>query len=71
MAPLCRFRQRRRALAQPEGIYAARANVSGSIHTAREMTVQSTSGGHELDGKVGGGGFLLDVSTVSGSISVD
>ncbi len=45
--------------------------VSGSIHTAREMTVQSTSGGHELDGKVGGGGFLLDVSTVSGSISVD
>jgi len=45
--------------------------VSGHIHTAREMTVQSTSGNHELEGKVGGGGFLLDVSTVSGSISVD
>jgi DUF4097 and DUF4098 domain-containing protein YvlB len=45
--------------------------VSGSIHTAREMTVQGTFGKHELEGKVGGGGFLLDVSTVSGSISVD
>jgi hypothetical protein len=45
--------------------------VSGSIHTAREMTVQGTLGRHELEGKVGGGGFLLDVSTVSGNISVD
>jgi DUF4097 and DUF4098 domain-containing protein YvlB len=45
--------------------------VSGSIHTAREMTVQSTSSGHEIEGKVGAGGFLLDISTVSGSISVD
>ncbi len=45
--------------------------VSGSIHTAREMTVQGTFGRHELEGKVGGGGFLLDVSTVSGNISVD
>jgi len=45
--------------------------VSGSIHTAREMTVQGTFGKHELEGKVGGGGFLLDVSTVSGNISVD
>jgi hypothetical protein len=45
--------------------------VSGSIHTAREMTLQSTSGNHELEGTVGGGGFRLDVSTVSGSIRVD
>jgi hypothetical protein len=45
--------------------------VSGSIHTAREMIVQSTTGRHEVEGKVGGGGFLLDVSTVSGDISVD
>jgi hypothetical protein len=35
------------------------------------MTVQNMSGGHEIEGKVGGGGFLLDVSTVSGSIRVD
>jgi DUF4097 and DUF4098 domain-containing protein YvlB len=45
--------------------------VSGSIHTAREMTVQGTFGRRDLEGKVGGGGFLLDVSTVSGNISVD
>jgi hypothetical protein len=36
------------------------------------MTVQGTVGGrHELEGKVGGGGFPLDISTVSGNISVD
>jgi len=45
--------------------------VSGSIHTAREMTVQGELGKHELEGKVGGGGFLLDVSTVSGNIRVE
>jgi hypothetical protein len=45
--------------------------VSGSVHTAREMTVQGTLGKHELEGKVGGGGFLLEVSTVSGDIQVD
>jgi len=45
--------------------------VSGDIHTEREMTVQGTLGRHELEGKVGGGGFLLDVSTVSGSIRVE
>ena len=45
--------------------------VSGSIHTAREMTVQGTFGRHELEGKVGNGGFLLDVSTVSGNIRVE
>ena len=45
--------------------------VSGRIDTAREMTVQGTLDRHELEGKVGGGGFLLDVSTVSGNIQVD
>jgi DUF4097 and DUF4098 domain-containing protein YvlB len=45
--------------------------VSGSIHTARQMTVQGTFGRHELEGKVGNGGFLLDVSTVSGNIRVE
>jgi DUF4097 and DUF4098 domain-containing protein YvlB len=45
--------------------------VSGSVHTAREMTVQGTFGKHDLEGKVGGGGFLLDVSTVSGNIRVE
>ncbi len=45
--------------------------VSGSIHTAREMTVQGTVGPHELEGKVGNGGLPLDVSTVSGNIRVE
>jgi hypothetical protein len=35
------------------------------------MTVQGTFGRHELEGKVGNGGFLLDVSTVSGNIRVE
>jgi hypothetical protein len=45
--------------------------VSGSIHTDREMTVQGTLSRHELEGKVGEGGFLLDVSTVSGNIRIE
>ena len=45
--------------------------VSGRVHTAREMTVQGTLDKHELEGKVGGGGFLLEVTTVSGNIQVD
>jgi DUF4097 and DUF4098 domain-containing protein YvlB len=45
--------------------------VSGSVHTAREMTVQGAFGKHDLEGKVGGGGFMLDVSTVSGNIRVE
>ncbi len=45
--------------------------VSGSVHTARELTVQGTLDKHELEGKVAGGGFLLEVSTVSGDIQVD
>ena len=45
--------------------------VSGGIHTDREMTVQGSLSKHDLEGKVGDGGFLLDVSTVSGSIRVE
>jgi hypothetical protein len=45
--------------------------VSGSIHTAREMTVQGELGKHDLEGTVGGGGFRLDISTVSGNIRVE
>jgi DUF4097 and DUF4098 domain-containing protein YvlB len=46
-------------------------SVSGSIYTAREMTVQGTLSKHELEGKVGDGGFLLEVSTVSGPIRIE
>ena len=45
--------------------------VSGSIYTAREMTVQGSLSKHELEGKVGDGGFLLEVSTVSGPIRIE
>jgi DUF4097 and DUF4098 domain-containing protein YvlB len=45
--------------------------VSGSVHTAREMTVQGTFGKHEVEGKVGDGGLMLEVSTVSGNIQVE
>ena len=46
-------------------------SVSGSIYTKREMTVQGTLSKHELEGKVGGGGFLLEVSSVSGPIRIE
>lgn len=46
-------------------------SVSGSIYTRREMTVQGTLSKHELEGKVGDGGFLLEVSTVSGPIRIE
>jgi hypothetical protein len=45
--------------------------VSGSVYTAREVTVQGAFGKHEMEGKIGGGGFMLDVSTVSGNIRVE
>ena len=44
---------------------------SGDIHTERPITVQGTIGKHELRGKVGAGGPLLDLSTSSGTISID
>ena len=45
--------------------------VSGHITTERPMTVQGMISHRELSGKVGNGGFLLDVSTVSGNIHVE
>jgi DUF4097 and DUF4098 domain-containing protein YvlB len=45
--------------------------VSGSLHSAREMVVQGALDEHELEGKVGDGGFMLDVSTVSGNVRIE
>ncbi len=45
--------------------------VSGTITTVRPLTVQGTVSLRELSGKVGNGGFLLDVSTVSGNIHIE
>jgi Toastrack DUF4097 len=45
--------------------------VSGSISTNRPLTVQGTVSKREITGKAGNGGFLLDVSTVSGNIHID
>ncbi len=58
-------------LPSQQGFTLRARTVSGGIHTDREMTVQNVSGGHEIEGKVGGGEFLLDVSTVSGNIQVE
>lgn len=44
---------------------------SGDIRTDRPITVQGTIGKHELRGKVGAGGPLLDLSTSSGSIRIE
>jgi Toastrack DUF4097 len=45
--------------------------VSGSISTSRPLTVEGTVSKREITGKAGSGGFLLDVSTVSGNIQID
>ena len=45
--------------------------VSGSISTSRPLTLQGTVNKREITGKAGNGGFLLDVSTVSGNINID
>jgi hypothetical protein len=45
--------------------------VSGSISTSRPLTVEGTVNKRELTGKAGSGGFLLEVSTVSGNIHID
>ncbi len=44
---------------------------SGSIHTNRQITTQGTTGRHDLRGTVNGGGIHLDLSTGSGSITID
>ena len=45
--------------------------VSGSITTNRPLTVQGKINNREITGKAGKGGFLLDISTVSGDIHID
>lgn len=45
--------------------------VSGSISTTRALTLHGTVNKQEIIGKAGNGGFLLDVSTVSGNIDID
>ena len=45
--------------------------VSGSISTNRPLTLQGTVNRREISGRAGNGGFLLDVSTVSGNIHID
>jgi len=46
-------------------------SVSGSISTTRPLTLQGTVHHREITGKAGNGGFLLDVSTVSGNVHID
>lgn len=43
---------------------------SGSIHTDREMTTQSTSNRHHISGKINGGGPNVRIATGSGSIRI-
>lgn len=45
--------------------------VSGSISTTRSLTLQGPVSGREIAGKARSGGFLLDLSTVSGDIRID
>ena len=45
--------------------------VSGGISTHQPLTLQGTVNKREITGKAGNGGFLLDVSTVSGDIHID
>jgi Toastrack DUF4097 len=46
-------------------------SVSGSISTNRPLTLQGAVHQRGITGKAGNGGFLLDVSTVSGNIHID
>lgn len=45
--------------------------VSGSISTSQPLTLVGTKSKREITGKAGRGGFLLDLSTVSGDIQID
>ncbi len=58
-------------LPSQEGFDLRAHTVSGSINTKRQLTVQGSMGEHELNGKYGNGGFLLEVSTVSGDVAID
>ncbi|HVA02025.1 MAG TPA: DUF4097 family beta strand repeat-containing protein [Terriglobia bacterium] len=45
--------------------------VSGNISTTRPLTLQGGASHREITGKAGNGGFLLEVSTVSGNAHID
>ncbi|HVA00070.1 MAG TPA: DUF4097 family beta strand repeat-containing protein [Terriglobia bacterium] len=45
--------------------------VSGSVSATQPLTLQGTANHREITGKAGNGGFLLDVSTVSGNVHID
>jgi DUF4097 and DUF4098 domain-containing protein YvlB len=44
---------------------------SGHVYVDHPITVQGTVGGHEIQGKVKGGGALVDVRTGSGSVRIE
>lgn len=44
---------------------------SGRVYVDRPITVQGTVAGHEIQGKVKGGGALVDVRTGSGSVRIE
>jgi len=44
---------------------------SGKVYVNHPITVQGNVGGHEIDGKVNGGGALVQVTTGSGSVRID
>jgi DUF4097 and DUF4098 domain-containing protein YvlB len=44
---------------------------SGHVYVDHPITVQGTLGGHEIRGKVKGGGALVDVRTGSGSVRIE
>jgi DUF4097 and DUF4098 domain-containing protein YvlB len=44
---------------------------SGHVYVEHPITVQGTVGGREIQGKVKGGGALVDVRTGSGSVRIE
>lgn len=44
---------------------------SGQVYVDHPITVQGTVGGHQIQGKVKGGGALVDVRTGSGSVRIE
>jgi riboflavin synthase alpha subunit len=44
---------------------------SGHVYVDHPITVHGNLGGHEIEGKVKGGGALVDVRTGSGSVRIE
>lgn len=57
-------------LPRSAGFEVSARSASGSIEIEREITMQGTINRREVHGKVGGGGYLLQARTSSGSIRV-